>query len=757
MKKLLFSVLLSIFFSSAVFAQDNTRVDVEAFVTRFYQNVLERDPDSSGLDNWVNALLNKTKTGADVANGFIFSEEFKAKGVDNEEYLNILYKSFFDREADSGGFNNWINKLINGASRLDVLNGFLVSTEFKNLCEKYNIESGLNNINIINFVTGFYQNVLEREPDKGGLDGWVKNLVNGTMSGSNLAKAFIFSTEFKNKNIDEYKYVTILYHSFFNREPDNGGFNNWINKLSNGTSKEAVLDGFLGSAEFSNLCKKYNIKVKLDKPTLPDTKRVIGIDVSKHNGDISWESIKDDGISFAFIKATEGYADSSWPESSAFDSMFIKNMNNAISNGILVGAYHFAHPEYNHGIEGAKAEAKYFVSKIKDYYLKYPLLPPVIDIETSYGDKSSLTTWVLTLAREIEKEIGIKPILYMSESYSDSKLDINKLPYKLWIAKYISTKVVINSLDDIDGYQKGFRPNKGYTFWQFSSTGNDIDGVNSEYLDKDIFSSNINELKSMLTNTSKIDYVIATSQSGHDYSLENEPVLFQLYTSKKDIQPFIEFFDGQKYLPANEMEFTNLYWKYTRAIRLAGHRKYRITIKDYNGNIINRFERYIDVIEKSKIDLNSLAYKNYNTLWIAGYAPKRFYNYDKGEYSELDSCSKNGVEALGNCTWYAQGRVIELGYNKKLANKFVSNASKWASIAKNNGIEIDNIPTVGAIAQHSRNTYGHVAIVEKINNDGTIDISESSYAPCSSSWNFEYRVRKNISKDEFTNYIHLSK
>ena len=35
-----------------------SRADVEAFVTRFYQECLDRDPDSAGLNNWVNSLLN---------------------------------------------------------------------------------------------------------------------------------------------------------------------------------------------------------------------------------------------------------------------------------------------------------------------------------------------------------------------------------------------------------------------------------------------------------------------------------------------------------------------------------------------------------------------------------------------------------------------------------------------------------------------------------------------------------------------------
>ncbi len=52
---------------------------VQAFVTRFYVSCLGRTPDSTGLDSWTNQLLNKTKTGSDVAKGIILSDEFNGK------------------------------------------------------------------------------------------------------------------------------------------------------------------------------------------------------------------------------------------------------------------------------------------------------------------------------------------------------------------------------------------------------------------------------------------------------------------------------------------------------------------------------------------------------------------------------------------------------------------------------------------------------------------------------------------------------
>jgi hypothetical protein len=120
----------------------DSTADVKAFVTRFYNQCLDREPDAGGLVGWVNALLNHSISGATVANGFINSPEFLNKNLSDDAYLKVMYKAFFDREADPQGYNDWMGQLNSGVSRQFVLAGFVNSTEFRNLCAKYGIESG---------------------------------------------------------------------------------------------------------------------------------------------------------------------------------------------------------------------------------------------------------------------------------------------------------------------------------------------------------------------------------------------------------------------------------------------------------------------------------------------------------------------------------------------------------------------------------------------------------------------------------------
>lgn len=58
-----------------------------------------------------------------------------------------------------------------------------------------------------------------------------------------------------------------------------------------------------------------------------------GVDVSNHQGVIEWERVSADGISFAYIKATEG--------GDHVDAQFYANWRAAATAGLDRGAYHF--------------------------------------------------------------------------------------------------------------------------------------------------------------------------------------------------------------------------------------------------------------------------------------------------------------------------------------------------------------------------------------------------------------------------------
>lgn len=139
-------IFILVFLISAIlfpqFLYADTQTDVCAFVTRFYTTCLNRMPDAGGLSNWVSGLLAGRVTGAQVADGFIFSDELLSKNLSDDKFLNIMYPAFFNRQPDARGFINWMNVMANGASRQYVLAGFVHSIEFKMLCDSYGIRPG---------------------------------------------------------------------------------------------------------------------------------------------------------------------------------------------------------------------------------------------------------------------------------------------------------------------------------------------------------------------------------------------------------------------------------------------------------------------------------------------------------------------------------------------------------------------------------------------------------------------------------------
>lgn len=103
----------------------------------------------------------------------------------------------------------------------------------------------------------------------------------------------------------------------------------------------------------------------------------------------------------------------------------------------------------------------------------------------------------------------------------------------------------------------------------------------------------------------------------------------------------------------------------------------------------------------------------------------------------------------GYCTWYAYNRRAALGMP---IGGMWGNASSWASLARGSGFSVNNRPGIGAVMQtaNAAGGYGHVSVVESVNSDGSITISEMNY----NGWNV--KSTRTIGADAVGsyNYIH---
>ena len=240
------------------------KADIRGFVERLYNNVLNRASEPGGIDFWTNELYTYKETGAQVAVGFIGSKEFKDRNTSDSDFIDILYRTFFDREPEAGGKNFWMNQLKTGAMTRDqVAMGFIDSQEWADTCARYGIRSGgsyKSKVTIqpssltLAFVERMYTTALGRDYDTAGRDFWAKPLANFELTGEQVGINFFNSAEMKGYNLSDSEYIERLYLTFMDRPSDSGGKNFWLNFLKEGHSREELVLGFTRSEEFVNKC-----------------------------------------------------------------------------------------------------------------------------------------------------------------------------------------------------------------------------------------------------------------------------------------------------------------------------------------------------------------------------------------------------------------------------------------------------------------------------------------------------------------------
>ncbi len=240
---------------------------VNDFVTRLYVKVLGRQPEQDGKAYWVSELLNRSKSGAQVGRGFVFSQEYKNKNTSDGDFIEMLYVVFMDRSSDAEGKAYWMNCLNQGLSREYVFQGFAHSQEYTNICNSYGIERGAapssqardKNKNLTAFVNRIYVKAMERTGEADGLNYWCNTIQSKSMTPVQVAEFFMTSQEFRNKHLSNEEYIKVLYRTFMDREYDQAGLNYWMNELNRGCSREDILHRFAGCPEFRNIMASFGL------------------------------------------------------------------------------------------------------------------------------------------------------------------------------------------------------------------------------------------------------------------------------------------------------------------------------------------------------------------------------------------------------------------------------------------------------------------------------------------------------------------
>jgi lysozyme len=206
--------------------------------------------------------------------------------------------------------------------------------------------------------------------------------------------------------------------------------------------------------------------------SIPENYLIHGIDVSKYQATISWESVKemkvkDIQLGFVFIKATEGIVNT--------DPQFKRNWKKSKQAGLIRGAYHFFL-----ATKDGREQAENFISMVD---LEKGDFPPVVDIEQTYGVnpailKKELKEWLDV----IEYYYGVKPIIYTSVAFYSRYLGKEFNSYPLWAAHYYQYDTP--------------RIDRNWDFWQHSEEGR-VNGILSK-VDFNVFNGDSLQFRNIL-------------------------------------------------------------------------------------------------------------------------------------------------------------------------------------------------------------------------------------------------------------------
>ena len=196
---------------------------------------------------------------------------------------------------------------------------------------------------------------------------------------------------------------------------------------------------------------------------------ILGIDVSKYQRKINWEKVRENDVSFAFIKATEGQK--------LKDSHFERNWEKTREVGIIRGAYHFYLPSVKPDVQ-----ARNFTETVR---LQAGDLPPVLDVEVRGKQplnhfRGDLKEWLVL----VERAYGVKPIIYTGYSFYKDYLEGYFDEYTLWIAHYNVKELALQRSD-----------RTLLSFWQHTDRGV-IEGITGP-VDCNIFYGSKQEIRKL--------------------------------------------------------------------------------------------------------------------------------------------------------------------------------------------------------------------------------------------------------------------
>lgn len=452
------------------------------------------------------------------------------------------------------------------------------------------------------------------------------------------------------------------------------------------------------------------------------------------------------GFDFVIIRSSYGVGEK--------DEKMDAHAQNALKAGKLLGFYHYAYPDTGNT---GKAEAQSMINCIKPYLGKC-----IIALDWEGAAVSYPASWILEFLQTIKDETGVTGFFYsFAAEIGKSKYAPVAAKYPLWVANWEVTQPSTGVWDK-------------WTIWQYAGDPNPID--------LDYFNGTASDWQNWCdaiagTWISKNNWLTQQEMRNNalllwnyfrplGWSLEAVSAMAGNMEVESNINPGI-WGNLEPWGDASEKGYGLVQWTpYTRITGWLSKNGYELG--DGNAECAKIQEelehpeieqtwyprggytmsfREFSVSTRSPSYLADVFLKCYENPAdpdqpIRGELAEKWYEYLKGGPVFVPRLNDDGIEGnpywyadnpfyiagfgLPNCTCYAWGRWWEIT-GLRPDELPLGDASDWMDRAVANGLKTGKTPRLGAIACYDYAGGGHVAVVEKINSDGSITTSNSAW------------------------------
>lgn len=226
-------------------------------------------------------------------------------------------------------------------------------------------------------------------------------------------------------------------------------------KTSDGQEEWVLISPYLtkNTYDFKNLSDSANLRKYTD-----NGKKIsrVGVDISKHNGQVNFNSIKAAGVDFVMLRlGARGYSTGQL----SLDDNFVENMEAAIEAGLDIGVYFYSQAISQ---DEVMQEANFVIQNLEPYraHITYPV---AFDMENVANDKARIdglsrddkTALAVAFLNGVQTA-GYMPMVYGNKEWLIKNVDLTKLQdYDIWLSQE----------QDIPDYPYQF------AMWQYTTTG----------------------------------------------------------------------------------------------------------------------------------------------------------------------------------------------------------------------------------------------------------------------------------------------